>query len=96
MIMKLKLLMTALITLAFFSSPLTALELINGDSGKISGEIITGESKDDVVTFELNEDESIPEICLAGCKIRLSNGAEKEFTGDEIVEIREGKFVIDE
>jgi len=96
MIMKLKFLMTALVTLAFFSGPLTALELINGDGEKVSGEIITGESKEDVVTFELNADESLPEICSAGCKIRLSNGAEKEFTGEEIVEIREGKFVIDE
>ena len=79
-----------------FSSPVQALSLVNEDEATYVVELVFGEGDDNKDVYDLPYDHIIEDVCAAGCVIRLSNGKEKSFAGDEYVTIKNGAFVVTE
>lgn len=75
--------------------PAAAFTLTNDDEETYSVELILGEGDALVETFDLMGGETASDVCMTGCTIRLSSGAESYFEGDMSVVIRGGDFEID-
>lgn len=76
------------------ASQAAAVTLTNRDDNPYRLEVIYSEDSASVDKFKVGANESIDDICLEGCVIRLSNGEETEFLGSEKGEIRGGRFVL--
>lgn len=94
--MTFKSLLLSAAALSLLSVPASALDLTNNDDATYQVEIIIGEGDTSTEQHELNKDELLSEVCMQGCTIKLSNGAEQAFAGDETVAIKDGEFVIAE
>lgn len=94
--MSLKSLLLSAVALSFMAAPAAALELANNDDAGYEVEVVVGEGDNSVQKYELNADEVLSEICMQGCTIKLSSGAEQTFAGDEMVSVKDGQFVIAE
>ena len=93
--MKLKLAAITFSTVFLLVGPAFALTLSNGDEVTYGVTVITGQGDGTVETFDLESGFSMENLCEeTGCTIRLSNGVEKEFKGDEDVEIIDGQFAL--
>lgn len=76
------------------ASQAAAVTLTNRDENPYRLEVIYSEDSASVDKFKIGANESIDEICLEGCVIRLSNGEETDFLGNEKGEIRGGRFIL--
>ena len=94
--MGIKPLLLSAAALSILAGPATALELTNNDDATYQVEIVIGEGDSTTESYELETDQFLSDVCAEGCTIKLSNGAEQAFAGDEIVSIKDGKFVITE
>ncbi|NNE24405.1 MAG: hypothetical protein HKN11_17525 [Rhizobiales bacterium] len=83
-------------TLAMMAGTANALTLTNNDEVEYGLEVILGEGGADLQTLQLPGGQSLTDICDQGCTIKLPNGAEQEFEGDENVTIQDGEFMIAE
>ena len=77
-------------------APANALTLINNDDATYEVTAMIGEGDATMDTFELASGANRADFCEEGCLIRLNNGAEQSFQGDEIVTIKDGGFVMAE
>lgn len=68
-----------------------ALALTNRGDDVIRVVIAEAKMKSEI---ELDLDQEVIGICMAGCIIKLPNGDQQEFEGDEIVEVDEEGFTI--
>lgn len=87
-------LLAALGTLTVFAPQAGAVTLTNQDGQSYLMEIVLGEGSATVEELNIESGESITDLCSDGCAIRLDNGEELEFSGPEIAEIIDGKFVL--
>ena len=71
-----------------------AVTLTNHDDQTYLMEILVGEGSPTIEELAIEASESISDLCLDGCILRLDNGEELEFNGGEIVSIRGGRFVL--
>lgn len=83
-------------TMAMLAGSANALTITNEDEAEYSLEVILGEGGADLQTLQLSGGQSLSDICEQGCTIKLPNGAEQEFDGDENVTIKDGGFIIAE
>ncbi len=79
---------------AMLAVPANALTLTNTDETIYSIELVIGQGDANVQQMALHAGQTVDDICYSGCTIRLSNGAEQSFEGDEIVTIRDGAFAL--
>ena len=79
-----------------FVTQAQALSLVNDDQATYTVEIVFGEGDANKEMYDLPFDHIIEDVCGGGCEIRLSNGAQMEFNGDEYVTIKDGAFVVAE
>jgi len=94
--MKLTSLTLALAASFFLTVPVQALNLVNDDAETYSVEVAIGEGDTNMEKYELEQGQSLQEVCMEGCTVTLSNGANQAFVGDENVSIKDGEFVIAE
>ncbi len=94
--MKLKSLLLSAAALSILSTNAFALDLANNDTVAYGVEIIMGEGDATNQKYDLKTEEVLTDVCMEGCTIKLSNGTEQGFAGDEIVSIKDGEFVIAE
>lgn len=71
-----------------------AVTLTNQDDQTYLMELIVGEGSPTVDELTIEALETITDLCLDGCVVRLDNGEEMEFSGDETAEIRDGRLVL--
>jgi len=71
-----------------------AATLSNEDQTYANVELVLGEGDAYADVIELQPSETVGDVCLDGCILRLENGNELPVTGDEIVIIRDGAFII--
>jgi hypothetical protein len=85
----------ALIALAavLAASPAMALKLTNRDATEHQ---MTIQENSAARQHTLKPSETIEGICGGGCTIKMQNGEEYEFDGNEIVSIEEGLIFLDE
>lgn len=86
------LLLVACLSLAAVS-PAQALKLTNRDP---SDQKITVQENNGSREQVVKPSESVEAFCTAGCTIKMQNGEEYEFDGNEIVSIEEGLIFLDE
>lgn len=92
-----KLVLTAAGVLAMLATvPANALTLMNEDETAYEVSLIIGQGDAVTETFELEGGSARENFCEEGCIVRLSNGVEQSFEGNEIVTIKEGEFVVAE
>ncbi len=84
----------ALTLIMMLSSPTFALDLRNEDDVTYTVGIVEGQGDASADAIELQAGEELISICESGCTIRLNNGVEDNFTGDETVTIKDGDFVV--
>lgn len=71
----------------------TALQLVNLDSD--SHKLVITE-KDVTHEREVKPSEVLDNICMKGCTIKMADGEEYEFEGNEVVSIEEGLMFLDQ
>ena len=91
-----KLLAATLGTLAMMAGTANALTITNEDEVEYSLEVILGEGDADLQNYKLPGGGSLEDICAQGCTMKLNNGAEQVFQGDEDVTVEGGEFMISE
>ncbi len=74
-------------------SPAQALKLTNRDFTEQTMTIMENNASHDQV---LKPSETIEVICNSGCSIKMQDGEEYEFDGNEVVSIEEGLMFLDE
>jgi hypothetical protein len=84
----------ALVTMSFLATPANALSITNEDEVAYSFDVIIGEDDAEIDAIELAAGESVSDVCPQGCKVKLPNGAEFSFEGNENVSIKNGVFMI--
>ena len=94
--MSIKSLLLSAAALSILTGPTAALELANNDDETYQVEILAGEGDSTTESHELKTEEMLSDVCTQGCTIKLSNGAEQAFVGDEVVSIKDGELVIAE
>ena len=94
--MNTKIALFVLTTSLAFATQAQALSLLNDDNDTYTVEISSGQGDASKESYNLPFDHIIEDVCIGGCIIRLSNGSQMEFMGDELVTIKDGAFVIDE
>lgn len=68
-----------------------SLSLTNSGDEMIKVIVAEAKTKSEIA---LDPDQEVSEICMYGCIIKLPNGDQEEFEGDEVVEVDEGGFTI--
>ena len=68
-----------------------SLTLVNSGDEVVKVIVAEGETKSKIL---LNPETETMEICMEGCIIELSNGAQQEFEGDEVVDVDADSFMI--
>ncbi len=71
------------------SSPAHALTLTNRDA---AARQLTITDEDGSSNFVVEPDQTLNDLCTAGCTIVLEDGSEETFEGDEVLEIVDGSF----
>ncbi len=92
--MIMKSVLPALGVFVFLAGPSHALTLINEDDATHSIEVILGEGDGGQKQHQLSSGEALSDICPQGCIIRLGDGIENKFSGDEEVIIEDGNLII--
>jgi hypothetical protein len=83
-------------TMAMLIGSANALTVTNEDEVDYTFDVILGEGGADTETIELPVGQNVSDICEQGCTIKLPNGSEQSFEGDENVTIKDGVFMIAE
>lgn len=92
-----KLMIATLGATAFLAGPASALTLINADETIYSVEVTLGEGDaGDIQEYGLDVGKKLDIACDDGCIVKLSNGAQQQFSGDETVTVKDGALVIAE
>ena len=94
--MSLKTVLAASATVACIAAPAHALALLNDDAVAYSLEVIEGEGDVSAKRHSVDPGQTLTGLCPAGCIISLSTGVDQVFSGDEVVTIKNGEFVIAE
>jgi len=94
--MNIKTVLAALVATALVAGPAQAVTLTNEDAATYTVEVIVGEGDASNTSFELQSGETLADVCADGCVIRLNNGAEADFVGDEAITIKDGELTIAE
>lgn len=94
--MRLKLLTATFGTVALLTGAANALTLTNEDEAEYGVEVMLSQGDTEKQNYQLQGGGELADICNDGCTIKLENGAEQEFEGDEDVTIKDGKFSISE
>lgn len=81
-------------TMAMLIGSANALTITNEDEVDYTFDVILGEGAADMETIELAVGQSVSDICEQGCTLKLPNGSEQSFDGDENVTIKDGVFMI--
>ena len=81
---------------AVITTPAFALDIINDDGTGYTVEVTQGQGSASSETFELEAGQTLTNVCGDGCTVKLDNGAEAMFAGDESVTIKDGEFVLTE
>ena len=89
--MNTKLSFSALALLALLAAPANALTLTNSDDKTYEVSVVEGEGDGNAIILELQGGANVAEICENGCTIKIDNGVEMSFNGDEIVSIQDGE-----
>ena len=84
--------LVAILSLAAVS-PAQALKLTNRDATEQKMTINENNGSRDQV---LKPSETIDVVCTSGCSIKMQDGEEYEFDGNEVVSIEEGLMFLDE
>ena len=83
-------------TLAMLMGSAHALTITNDDDVDYEFDLVIGQGDADMQMIELPAGSSLSDFCELGCTIKLPNGVEQSFEGDEIVTIKDGTFLIAE
>lgn len=83
-------------TMAMLMGSANALTVTNEDEVDYTFDVILGEGSAETETIELPAGLSVSDFCEQGCTIKLPNGSEQSFEGDESVSIKDGVFMIAE
>ena len=73
-----------------------AITLTNEDDVTHEIVVVTGQGDGGEEKIALDPGQSNDGLCNEGCALRLSDGTENEFAGNEIVSIKDGEFVVAE
>lgn len=82
--------------LAMMAGSAHALTLTNNDEVEYGLEVVIGEGDGGVQSYQLPAGQSLSDICDNGCTIKLGNGTEQAFEGNESVTIEDGGFMVAE
>ncbi len=77
-------------------TPALAISLTNEDETGYEVTIVEGEGDANSTTIQLDPGTNVSEICENGCTVKLDNGAEFTFEGDETATIKDGEFDLTE
>ena len=73
-----------------------ALTLTNRDAVEQRLQIVEGDEMPVTQEVVISANQTLDPLCEEGCTIALENGEQNTFTGDEVVIIQDGHFVIAE
>lgn len=82
-----------LVAVGFWASKSEAIQLTNRDTA--DHKIVVTE-KNGTKEFTLKPSQVLDDICVASCTIKMVDGEEYEFDGNEVVSIEEGLMFLDE
>lgn len=88
--------LAALGTVALVASPADAITLTNEDDATYDVEVLVGEGAAAMDAFKLENGEVRGDFCPDGCVLKLDNGTEQYFDGNEDVTIKDGEFAFPE
>lgn len=71
-----------------------AITITNEDDVEHTLEVIVGEGIIVSETHQLEAGGTLADFCNTGCTIKLKNGAEQKFDGEESVTIKGGEFIL--
>lgn len=91
--MERKLLIAASLAFMLSSHPVWALQLTNNDPTEQKIAITEKSNSRDLV---IKPSETLKDLCPEGCTMRMSDGEEYEFDGDEVVFVEEGLMFLDD
>ncbi len=90
-----KLLIITLGAAAFLAAPANALTLTNVDETNYTVEVTISEGDvGDMQQYDLDVGQNLDITCNNGCFVKLSNGEQQQFTGNEFVTVKDGALVL--